>query len=141
MGPCVRRDDIEMLSRGRHRVWHLLPSPPRRVRNCAPSGDDSEIMHYKVLPLMRGALMARVLFLLPARDFDPGEAAVSWRVLVNAGHVVSFATPDGRSATADDMMLTGKGLDPWGAIPLLRNLPLVGLCLRANPDPRKAHLE
>jgi hypothetical protein len=27
--------------------------------------------------------MARVLLLLPARDFDPSEAAVSWRVLVN----------------------------------------------------------
>ena len=58
--------------------------------------------------------MAHVLFLLPARDFDPSEAAVSWRVLVNAGHVVNFATPDGRPAAADDMMLTGKGLDPWG---------------------------
>jgi putative intracellular protease/amidase len=67
--------------------------------------------------------MARVLVLLPARDFDPSEAAVSWRVLANAGHTVSFATPDGRPAIADDMMLTGKGLDPWGAIPLLRNLP------------------
>jgi putative intracellular protease/amidase len=50
--------------------------------------------------------MARALFLLPARDFDPSEAAVSWRVLVNAGHLVRFATPDGRAAVADDMMLT-----------------------------------
>jgi putative intracellular protease/amidase len=85
--------------------------------------------------------MARVLVLLPARDFDPSEAAVSWRVLVNAGHVVSFATPDGRPAAADDMMLTGRGLDPWGAIPLLRNLPLVGLLMRANRDARKAYAE
>jgi putative intracellular protease/amidase len=83
--------------------------------------------------------MAHVLFLLPARDFDPSEAAVSWRVLVNAGHLVSFATPDGRPAVADDMMLTGKGLDPWGAIPLLRNLPLVGLLMRANRDARQAY--
>src|SRR6266404_1126349 len=67
--------------------------------------------------------MARVLVLLPARDFDPSEAAVSWRVLGNAGHTVSFATPDGRPAVADDMMLTGKGVDPhyiapqrWDAI-------------------------
>jgi putative intracellular protease/amidase len=85
--------------------------------------------------------MARVLVLLPARDFDPSEAAVSWRVLANAGHTVSFATPDGRPAVADDMMLTGKGLDPWGAIPLLRNLPLVGLLMRANRDARKAYAE
>lgn len=83
----------------------------------------------------------RVLFLLPARDFDPSEAAVSWRVLVSAGHVVSFATPDGCPAVADDIMLTGKGLDLWGAIPLLRNLPLVGLLLRANRDARKAYAE
>jgi len=83
--------------------------------------------------------VARVLFLLPVRDFDPSEAAVSWRVLVNAGHVVEFATPDGRPAVADDIMVTGKGLDLWGAIPLLRNWPLVGLLLRANRDAREAY--
>jgi hypothetical protein len=44
--------------------------------------------------------MARVLVLLPARDFDPSEAAISWRVLVNTGHVVGFATPDGWPAIA-----------------------------------------
>jgi putative intracellular protease/amidase len=85
--------------------------------------------------------MARVLVPLPARDFDPSEAAVSWRVLLNAGHTVGFATPDGRPAIADDMMLTGKGLDPWGAIPLFRNLPLVGLLMRANRDARVAYAE
>jgi putative intracellular protease/amidase len=85
--------------------------------------------------------MARVLFLLPARDFDPSEAAVSWRLLVNAGHLVRFATPDGQPAIADDMMLTGKGLDLWGAIPLLRNLPFVGLLMRANRNARRAYAE
>jgi putative intracellular protease/amidase len=85
--------------------------------------------------------MARVLLPLSARDFDPTEAAVSWRVLVRAGHAVGFATPDGRPAVADDMMLTGKGLDPWGAIPLLRNLPVMGLLMRANRDARKAYAE
>lgn len=85
--------------------------------------------------------MARVLVLLPARDFDPSEAAVSWRVLASAGHTVHFATPDGRPAVADDMMLTGRGLDPWGAIPLLRNLPLIGLLMRANRDAREAYAE
>jgi len=83
--------------------------------------------------------MARVLIPLPARDFDPTEAAVSWQVLVNAGHVVVFATPDGRAAAADDMMLTGQGLDPWSRIPLLRNLPLIGILMRANGDARKAY--
>jgi len=85
--------------------------------------------------------MARVLVLLPARDFDPSEAAVSWRVLKDACHVVQFATPDGRPAAADDMMLTGQGLDPWGAVPLLRRLPLVGLLMRASRDARLAYAE
>ena len=84
-------------------------------------------------------MTARVLVPLPARDFDPSEAAVSWQVLARAGHTVSFATPDGRPAAADDMMLTGRGLDPWGAIPLLRNWPLVGLLMRANRDARTAY--
>ena len=83
--------------------------------------------------------MARVVVLLPARDFDPSEAAVCWRVLADAGHTVDFATPDGRPAVADQMMLTGRGLDPWGAIPLLRKLPLIGLLMRANRDARKAY--
>jgi putative intracellular protease/amidase len=83
--------------------------------------------------------MARVLIPLPARDFDPSEAAVSWQVLSNAGHAVTFATPDGQPAAADDMMLTGEGLDLWGAIPLLRKLPLIGLLMRANRDARRAH--
>jgi putative intracellular protease/amidase len=83
--------------------------------------------------------VARVLILLPARDFDPSEAAVSWLVLSNAGHTIAFATPDGRPAVADDMMLTGQGLDLWGAIPLLRNLPLIGLLMRANRDARNAY--
>ena len=85
--------------------------------------------------------MARVLVPLPALDFDPSEAAVSWQVLVNAGHIVRFATPDGRPAACDDMMLTGRGLDIWGQIPLLRNLPLVGLLMRANRDAREAYAE
>jgi putative intracellular protease/amidase len=83
--------------------------------------------------------MARVLIPLPARDFDPSEAAVSWQVLSNAGHVVSFATPDGGPAVADDMMLSGEGLDLWGALPLLRKLPLIGLLMRANRDARNVY--
>jgi len=85
--------------------------------------------------------MARVLIPLPARDFDPSEAAVSWRVLTDAGHTIGFATPDGRPAAADDMMLTGRGLDLWGAIPLLQNWPLIGLLMRANRDARRDYAE
>jgi putative intracellular protease/amidase len=83
--------------------------------------------------------MARVLIPLPARDFDPSEAAVSWHVLSNAGHIVTFATPDGQPAAADDMMLTGEGFDLWAEIPFLRNFPLIGLLMRANRDARKSY--
>jgi putative intracellular protease/amidase len=83
--------------------------------------------------------VARVLIPLPAQDFDPSEAAVSWQVLSKAGHLVTFATPNGRPAVADDMMLTGQGLDFWGQIPFLRNLPVIGLLMRANHAARNAY--
>jgi putative intracellular protease/amidase len=83
--------------------------------------------------------MASVLMPIPARDFDPSEVAISWRVLTDAGHRVSFATPDGRPGVADTLMLDGRGLDPWGWIPGLRALPLIGRLLRANRDARHAY--
>jgi putative intracellular protease/amidase len=76
--------------------------------------------------------MATVLLPLPARDFDPTEVSVSWRVLVSRGHNVVFATPEGQPAAADDLMVTGRGLDPWGMVPLVRDVPLVGRVLRAK---------
>jgi len=42
--------------------------------------------------------MAQVLMPLPSRDFDPTEAAVSWKVLRAAGHDVLFATLKGPEA-------------------------------------------
>jgi putative intracellular protease/amidase len=81
---------------------------------------------------------ARIIMPIPAQDFDPTEVAISWRVLTSLGHDVRFATPDGSPGAADQMMLTGRGLDPWGAIPGLHVLPLVGLALRANKDARQA---
>jgi putative intracellular protease/amidase len=83
--------------------------------------------------------MARILIPLPRRDFDPSEVAVSWRTLHHEGHQVIFATPDGRAASADALMVSGVGLDPWGWLPGLNRLRLVGLLLRANADARKAY--
>jgi putative intracellular protease/amidase len=81
--------------------------------------------------------MAIVLMPLPACDFDPTEVAVSWRILSACGHDVVFATPSGRPGEADDLMVTGRGLDPWGAVPLLRNVTLVGRVLRADRAARR----
>lgn len=82
--------------------------------------------------------MAEVLLPLPSRDFDPSEVAVSWWVLCDAGHRVTFATPDGHPGMPDELMLSGRGLDPWGRVPGLRALPVLGLLLRANRDARHA---
>lgn len=83
--------------------------------------------------------MARVLLPLPSRDFDPTEAAVSWKVLRGLGHDVVFSTPDGQPAEADDIMVTGEGLDPWSRIPLLRHVKVIGALLGADAAGRSAY--
>ncbi|SFB31245.1 ThiJ/PfpI family-like [Collimonas sp. OK607] len=77
-----------------------------------------------------------VLIPIPNLDFDPSEVAVSWRILTSRGHKVLFATPDGKAAAADPLMLSGEGLDAWGWIPVLRKIKLLGLMLRANASAR-----
>jgi putative intracellular protease/amidase len=81
----------------------------------------------------------RILMPLPLRDFDPTEAAVSWRILRDAGHQIEFATVDGGRAHADPLMLSGEGLDPWGFLPGLRKLRAIGLLLRAHRSGREAY--
>ena len=83
--------------------------------------------------------MATILIPLPQQDFDPSEVAVSWSVLSARGHRVAFATPEGTPGAGDALMLTGRGLDPWGWVPGLRRLPLIGLVLRANRAARAAY--
>lgn len=80
--------------------------------------------------------MARVLVPIPRCDFDPTETAVPWRILSQRGHEIVFATPDGAPGAADEMMLTGEGLDFWGLLPFIRKLTLVGAVLRAHGDAR-----
>ena len=83
--------------------------------------------------------MSKVLMPLPSLDFDPTESGVSWLVLTEAGHRVEFATPDGRPGAADDIVLTGRGLDFWGFIPGLRNFTLLGKVLGAKRQARDAY--
>lgn len=81
----------------------------------------------------------RILIPLPERDFDPSEVAVTWRILVDRGHQVTFATPHGEPSAGDPLMLSGEGLDAWGFVPGLRKLKLLGLALRANAAARRAY--
>ena len=61
--------------------------------------------------------MATVLIPIPDNDFDPTEVAVSWQVLTANGHTVVFSTESGAQAVADDLMVTGRGLDFWSKVP------------------------
>ncbi|MBW0018521.1 MAG: DJ-1/PfpI family protein [Mycobacterium sp.] len=83
--------------------------------------------------------MKTVLIPIPDRDFDPTEVAVSWRVLTDGGHRVVFATESGNPGVADDIMVTGRGLDFWSPLPVLGAITVVGRALRANKDGREAY--
>ena len=83
--------------------------------------------------------ISKVLIPIPDTDFDPTEVAVSWQVLTGLGHAVVFSTESGRPAAADDVMLTGRGLDFWSRVPGLGRAVVVGRFLRANRDARAAY--
>ncbi len=83
--------------------------------------------------------MAVVLIPIPQLDFDPTEVAVSWQVLSALGHDVRFATPTAMPAQADELMLTGRGLDPWGFLPGVSHLVGIGRLLRADAQGRAAY--
>ncbi len=83
--------------------------------------------------------MGTVLIPIPDRDFDPTEVAVSWRVLTQDGHRVIFATESGATGIADDIMVSGRGLDIWSALPVLGSVSLIGRMLRANKDGRRCY--
>jgi putative intracellular protease/amidase len=51
--------------------------------------------------------MATVVLALANKDFDPTEAAVPWKVLIDAGHTVVFATDDGQPGACDADMIEG----------------------------------
>ncbi len=85
--------------------------------------------------------MGTVLIPIPDRDFDPTEVAVSWQVLRAEGHQVVFATESGAPGVADDIMVTGRGLDLWSTVPVLGAITVVGRALRANKDARNAYRE
>lgn len=85
--------------------------------------------------------MATALIPIPDRDFDPTEVAVSWQVLTGQGHAVVFATESGQPGAADDIMVSGLGLDVWSRVPGLGRVAFVGRFLRANRDARAAYAQ
>src|SRR6266851_2305739 len=97
--------------RGRHGRAPAAPAGGSEIRVPGSVGgpDWSRARHFGAAK--RGAPMAIVLIPIPDRDFDPTEAAVSWQVLTATGHRVLFGTETGIPGTADDIMVTGRGLD------------------------------
>jgi putative intracellular protease/amidase len=81
----------------------------------------------------------KIIIPIPNNDFDPSEVAVPWQIVRAAGHIVEFATPDGKRGYPDPIMMTGEGLDPWGWIPLLKKIRFIGLFLRADGNARAAY--
>lgn len=63
------------------------------------------------------ACMASVLLPLPDRDFDVTEVAVPWKLLVEAGHQVVFATETGATPACDPLLLKGVIFGKLGARP------------------------
>jgi putative intracellular protease/amidase len=61
--------------------------------------------------------MAKVMFPLPDRDFDITEVAVPWKLLVEAGHQVVFATEVGATPVCDPLLITGVVFGTLGARP------------------------
>jgi putative intracellular protease/amidase len=61
--------------------------------------------------------------------------------VTQAGNRVIFATQSGAPAAADELMLTGRGLDPWSGVPGLGAAVLFGRMLRADTDARIAYAQ
>lgn len=55
----------------------------------------------------------RVIIPLPTYGFDPTESAIPWLILTQNNLDVVFATPEGKQAAADYLMLTGDKLGIW----------------------------
>jgi putative intracellular protease/amidase len=61
--------------------------------------------------------MRTILMPLPDRDFDTTEVAVPWKLLVEAGHQVVFATEEGATPACDPLLLDGVLFGKLGARP------------------------
>ena len=54
--------------------------------------------------------MKKILIPIPSLGCDPSEVAIPWKILEMNDYEVVFATPNGKKATTDQIMLKGDGL-------------------------------
>ena len=57
--------------------------------------------------------MQKVIIPIPSYGFDPTEVAIPWKKMLEKNIEVVFATPDGKKAFADSIMLKGENLGFW----------------------------
>ena len=55
----------------------------------------------------------KILIPIPTYGFDPTEVAIPWLMLTKNNFEIVFATPNGSSAKADNLMLKGENLGIW----------------------------
>jgi len=72
-------------------------------------------------------LKKKIIFPIPTYGFDPTEVAIPWKIFSDKNIEVVFATPKGKKAQADSVMLTGAKLGIWKSV------------LRAREDAVKAY--
>jgi putative intracellular protease/amidase len=61
--------------------------------------------------------MKKILIPLPDKDFDLTEVAVPWKLFINKGYTVVFATENGIKAQTDPLLITGVIFGQLGAKP------------------------
>lgn len=64
--------------------------------------------------------MKKVLIPLPSYGFDPTEAAIPWKLMSEKNFNIVFATPKGKKASADKLMLSGEKLGIWKFVLMAR---------------------
>ncbi len=57
--------------------------------------------------------VSKILIPIPSYGFDPTEVAIPWKIFIEKGHSVVFATPSGDKASPDSLMVSGDKLGVW----------------------------
>ncbi len=65
-------------------------------------------------------LSKKIIIPIPTYGFDPSEVAIPWKLFSESNIDVVFATPNKKKASADKIMLNGKGLGIWKPLLMAR---------------------
>ena len=58
----------------------------------------------------------KIVIPLPNYGFDPTEVAIPWQLISQKDIHITFTTPEGKKASADALMLSGKKLGIWKSV-------------------------